>query len=292
MSVQSKHSFAKDILALSKPLVTIGVAITSLAGYVLNAIEINATHLIFLLLGVILMSAGAASFNHIIERNIDAQMQRTKDRPVASRRLSVKTSSIVGSLYLILGFIFLYFFTHPICAILGAFNATWYLIVYTPLKKHSVWAVFFGSITGVIPFFMGVYATIPSQIVPINYFVGAFLLMWQIPHFILLAYKFGDEYQKAGMANILRLVPEKVVLRIYYLWMIACVVIILTLPMLGFLEHNISRWILILIASLVMALIIRGLFFLKSHFEYKFSFLVTNLMQLTLMIILIIDKLV
>ncbi|PKP39089.1 MAG: protoheme IX farnesyltransferase, partial [Bacteroidetes bacterium HGW-Bacteroidetes-15] len=147
MSKLSSHTFPRDILALSKPLVTLGVTITSLVGYIINARVINPPELFYLLAGVILMSSGAATFNHIIERKLDAQMLRTKNRPIASGRISVRAGSIVGTTFLIFGFAILYFLSNPICALLGAFNAVWYLLIYTPLKRISVWAVFVGSIT-------------------------------------------------------------------------------------------------------------------------------------------------
>jgi protoheme IX farnesyltransferase len=273
-------------------LVTIGVTITALTGYIINAIEIILPQLLFLVVGVILMSSGAATFNHIIERKLDAQMLRTKNRPIASGRISVISGSIVGALFLILGFVILYFLSNPICALLGAFNAAWYLLVYTPLKRISVWAVFVGSITGVIPFFMGVFAAHPHQITSINYFVGAYLLMWQIPHFILLAYKYGEEYQRAGIANILSMVPELLVIRIYYVWMIACSLITLAFPFFGYLEHKFSVWILIGVALMVIILVVIGLLNSKNRINYKLSFMVTNLMQLALMLTLIGDKLI
>lgn len=292
MSKLSSHTFFTDVLSLSKPLVTIGVSITALTGFVINSEEIISHQLIPLLVGVILMSSGAAALNHITERKIDAQMLRTKNRPIASGRISVRTGTIVGSTFLLLGFILLVLWSNPICALLGAFNTAWYIFVYTPLKRVSIWAVFVGSITGVIPFFMGVLGTNPTQIASINYFVGVYLLMWQIPHFILLAYKYGEEYQKAGIANILSLVPELLVIRIYYVWMIACSLITLAFPFFGYIEHRGSIFILIGIALVVMALVLIGLLNGKNRISYRFSFMLTNLMQVALMLTLIGDNIV
>lgn len=238
------------------------------------------------------MSAAAATFNHILERKLDALMQRTKDRPVASGRVTAKTGYIIGIIFLLLGFIALYIFVNPLCALLGAFNTAWYIWVYTPLKRVSVWAVFVGSLTGVIPFFMGVFGANPIQIMPINYFVGAYLLMWQIPHFILLAYKYADDYQKAGMASIVKTIPQPLVIIIYYVWMLACSLIILAFPTFGFLQHNFSSCIIVVFAFVVILLVIIGLLISRNEINYRVSFFATNLMQLAVMLTLIADKLV
>jgi heme o synthase len=280
----------RDIKSLAKPLVTLGVTFTAFAGYIINANEIDFLNLLFLLLGVLFLSSSAATFNHIVERRYDALMERTKGRPIASGRLSVKEGTIVGFIFLFSGLFFLLTFINITCALLGLFNLIWYIFVYTPFKRISVWAVFVGSITGVIPFFMGVIAVSNSIFVPINIFVGSFLLMWQIPHFILLAYKYSNDYQKAGLASILTLVPASVVIKIYYVWMIACCMITLSFPLFGYLHHEFTEWIIISIALAVTTMIAFDLIRNKQGINYKRSFMVTNLMQVLLMLLLIIDK--
>jgi protoheme IX farnesyltransferase len=290
LSNKSFKNLLRDIVSLSKPLVTLGVTFTALVGYILNAEILDFSDLLFLLLGVMLMSASAATFNHIVERKYDALMERTKGRPIASGRVSVNEGIIIGFLFLLLGLFFLLRYTNVTCALLGLFNLIWYIFVYTPFKRISVWAVFVGSITGVIPFFMGVVATGNILFSPVNLFVGAYLLMWQIPHFILLAYKYSNDYQKAGLASILTLVPPAIVIKIYYVWMIACCMITISFPLFGYLHNEFTGWILIALALSVTFMIVYDLVRNRSEINYKRSFMVTNLMQVLLMLLLIIDR--
>ena len=287
-----KPNLARDFLTLSKPLVTLGVTLTAFTGYVITTRGISIPETIFLIVGVMLMSAGAATFNHVVERKFDALMERTKDRPVASGRVPVNTAILFATFLSLTGFAVLFYQSKPICALLGAINVVWYIWIYTPLKRVSVWAVFVGTITGVIPFFMGVFAATNNFINPLNLVVAAYLMMWQIPHFFLLAYRYGHEYEKAGMVSIVSKIPENTLIKIYHLWVAACCLIALLIPLLGLLTYNISSWTVIVISLLVIVLTIFELVSKKNSIHFKLSFMATNLMQVILMITLTIDNLI
>jgi heme o synthase len=284
-------SIARDIFSLSKPLVTIGVTFTAFAGYIINANSLDPITLTFLSIGVMLMSAAAATLNHIVEKDFDALMQRTKHRPIASGRLSAAQGLIVALVFFVSGFIVLYINTTVLCVLLGIFNVLWYILVYTPLKRVSVWAVFVGSLTGVIPYFMGVLAAVPSQISHINLFVGIFLMMWQIPHFILLTYRYGNEYHNAGLASIITKFSQSSVIKIYFIWMIVCSLIILLLPALGYINPGFAQWSITLIGILYISFSIYRLMSNNVVVNYSLLFFTTNIMQVLFLVILMLDKL-
>lgn len=292
MSKSQNPKLLRDYLSLTKPLVTLGVTLTAFTGYVINAEEIFIPELISLVIGVMLMSGGAAAYNHIVERKTDSLMERTRHRPVASGRISSETARIFATLLTLLGFALLFLQTKPICALLGAINIAWYIWVYTPLKRKSVWAVFVGTITGVIPFFMGVFAATNHFINPLNLLVAAYLMMWQIPHFFLLAHRYGDEYHKAGIASIAKRINQGNIIKIYHLWVLACCLIAMLMPLLGLLTNFVSNWIVAATALSVIALTIFELLSKKRNIHFKLSFMATNLMQVVLMITLAVDNLI
>lgn len=243
------------------------------------------------LAGVFLMSAGASAINHIIERYTDALMQRTMKRPLPSGRMSIVHAGFWASLFLISGTIVLFLYANPACTILGLFNVIWYNLVYTPLKKISVWAVFAGTITGIIPFFMGSVAA--TNLLPnkADYFIALYMFLWQIPHFFLLIGKYGKEYELAGLASITQKTTTKKIALISYIWMIACCISSLFLPLFGVTHHRITG-IIILIISLVVFILAGWGFFGRTNDDLRTPFITTNLMQAGFMAVLVIDGLI
>ncbi len=237
------------------------------------------------------MAAGASTINHIIERKTDALMPRTKNRPIPSGRMAVLQASIWASIFIVSGILVLLIFANPACAALGLFNAIWYNLVYTPLKKISVWAVFAGTITGIIPYFMGVLAATNQTPSAADYFIGFYMFLWQIPHFFLLISKYGKEYEYAGLASITqKSTTEKIVL-ISYLWMIASCIASVMIPLFGITHHKVSGFAILGISIIVLIIIANGLFGKKRFQDLRTPFITTNLMQTGFMLTLILDSL-
>lgn len=280
----------KNYLSLIKPKVTLGVTLTSIVGYVINAEIIKFPDLLILTLGIILLSGGAATFNHIVERDTDALMERTRQRPVASGKIPVKSAVIFGTLLLTMGFTALFLRFNGICALLGISNALWYIFIYTPLKRASILAVVVGSVTGVVPYFIGVTSANGFIANPINFFLGVYLTIWQIPHFLLLVYKYGDDYKKAELATFTSLFSAKKVMQISLLWIVACCLIALLLPLLGFINHPTLSWIIIIINLLAIVIVTRQLVFNEVKNAFKIPFITVNLMQTSILIAILVDR--
>ena len=135
-------------------------------------------------------------YNQIIEKNLDVLMDRTKNRPIPSGRMSVQLAFIIAVSLTIIGIIALYII-NPITAMFGSVCIFMYVSLYTPLKTKTPLSVFVGAFPGAIPFMLGwVAATGSFGIEPGTLFMIQFF--WQFPHFWAIAWLAHDDYQKAG----------------------------------------------------------------------------------------------
>ena len=175
---------------------SISVVFSSLAGYLLGADTVNINTLILLALGGYFMVGASNVFNQIIERDYDALMERTKDRPIPSGRISVNFAFVIACILTLLGIGILYSI-NPKTAMFGAISIFLYTSAYTPLKTKTPLSVFVGAIPGAIPFMLGwVAATNDFGIEPGTLFMIQFF--WQFPHFWAIGWFLHDDYQKAG----------------------------------------------------------------------------------------------
>src|SRR5699024_5217527 len=175
---------------------SISVVISSIAGYLLGADTISFSVLLLLAIGGYCMVGASNVFNQVIEKDIDGLMHRTKNRPVASGRVSVRTATILGSILTLIGLSILYSI-NPKTAMFGAVSIFLYVFVYTPLKTKTPLSVFVGAFPGAIPFMMGwIAATNDFGIEAGTLFMIQFF--WQFPHFWALGWWLYDDYKKGG----------------------------------------------------------------------------------------------
>lgn len=149
-----------------------------------------------LTIGGYCMVGASNAFNQVIEKDFDALMDRTKNRPVASGRMSSNKALFIASLLTIIGLILLYLI-NPKSAMFGAISIFLYTSVYTPLKQHTPLSVFVGAFPGAIPFMLGwVAATNDFGIEAGTLFLIQFF--WQFPHFWAIGWFLYEDYEKAG----------------------------------------------------------------------------------------------
>ncbi len=194
----SLASIIEDFKQLTKVGLAISVVFSSLAGYMLGvgAEGVNFKVLALLAIGGYFMVGASNAFNQIIERDLDALMDRTKNRPVASGRMSVNVAFIIAATLTILGIATLYIVNEK-TAMFGAISIFLYTCVYTPLKTKTPLAVFIGALPGAIPFMLGwVAATDDFGIEPGTLFMIQFF--WQFPHFWAIGWFLFDDYKKGG----------------------------------------------------------------------------------------------
>ncbi|MFC7445711.1 MULTISPECIES: heme o synthase [Mesoflavibacter] len=191
-----KHSAISDFKEITKMRLSLSVVFSSIAGYLLGADTISFKILLLLALGGYFMVGASNAFNQIIEKDLDALMLRTKNRPVASGRMTVNTAFVIACVFTILGIIILYTINQQ-TAMFGAISIFLYTSVYTPLKTKTPLSVFVGAIPGAIPFMLGwVAATDDFGIEPGTLFALQFF--WQFPHFWAIGWFLFEDYKKGG----------------------------------------------------------------------------------------------
>ncbi|ULC59408.1 heme o synthase [Flaviramulus sp. BrNp1-15] len=189
-------SVISDFKEITKMRLALSVVFSSIAGYLLGVDTVDFKTLILLAFGGYFMVGASNAFNQIIEKDLDALMSRTKNRPVPSGRMSVTTAFIIASVFTLLGIIILYTINKQ-TAMFGAISIFLYACVYTPLKTKTPLAVFVGAIPGAIPFMLGwVAATDNFGIEPGTLFALQFF--WQFPHFWAIGWFLFNDYEKAG----------------------------------------------------------------------------------------------
>ncbi len=241
-----------DFKEITKAKLAVSVVFSSIAGYFLGAYQINAVSLLLLTFGGYCMVGASNAFNQIIEKDLDALMNRTKNRPIPSGRMSVRTALTIAILLTVLGVVSL-FALSPKTAMFGAISIFLYTSVYTPLKTKTPLAVFVGAFPGAIPFMLGwVAATDDFGIEPGTLFMIQFF--WQFPHFWALGWMLDEDYKRAGFKMLPTGKKDKGTIMqiiLYTVWMI----VISVMPAFGItgrLNLSVVAAILVLLAGLTM----------------------------------------
>lgn len=188
-----------DFKAITKAGLAISVVFSSIAGFVLGNNSFDSSSWIVLLklaIGGYCMVGASNAFNQVIEKDLDALMDRTKNRPVPAGRMSSTVALVIASLLTIIG-IALLFTINPKTAMFGAISIFLYTSIYTPLKTVTSLSVFVGAFPGAIPFMLGwVAATGNFGIEAGTLFLIQFF--WQFPHFWAIGWFLFEDYEKAG----------------------------------------------------------------------------------------------
>lgn len=180
------------------------VVFSAILGYLIAVDQIVWSEMLWLCLGGFLVTGSSNGFNQIIEKELDQLMDRTKMRPLVTGRMTRKEAFVVAMLSGAIGILILWLKLNPLSGILGVLALFLYVVVYTPMKQITPWAVFVGAFPGAIPPMLGwVASTGHFGLEPGLLFAMQF--MWQFPHFWAIAWKADDDYAKAGF----RLLPSK-----------------------------------------------------------------------------------
>ncbi len=230
----------------------LSVVFSSLAGYLLGVESVDYKTLLLLALGGYFMVGASNAFNQIIERDLDALMDRTKNRPIPGGRMTVNVAFWIAVILTLFGITILYVINKQ-TAMFGAISIFLYTCVYTPLKTKTPLAVFVGAIPGAIPFMLGwVAATDDFGIEPGTLFALQFF--WQFPHFWAIGWFLFKDYEKAGFYMLPTGKQDKgtaVQTIMYTIWTILVSII----PVFGFtgkLQLSIIAAILVLLLGLWM----------------------------------------
>lgn len=214
-----KNTVISNFLEVTKHRLSLSIVFSSIAGYFLGAETINYFTLVLLSVGGYSMVGASNVYNQIIEKDLDLLMDRTKNRPVPSGRMSVNTAFIIAVVLTCIGIVSLYLI-NPITAMFGAICIFMYVSLYTPLKTKTPISVFVGAFPGAIPFMLGwVAATGEFGIEPGTLFMIQFF--WQFPHFWALGWFLYEDYKKGGFFMLPTGKPNKgtaIQIVLYSIW--------------------------------------------------------------------------
>lgn len=189
-------------LELTKPGITVFVAVTASAGYLMASLPaVGFTRLLHLALGVALATAGALALNQYLERGPDSLMNRTRPRPVPSGRVPPSRAAVFGWLLLAAGVGHLWFRLGWLPALITAVSAILYDAVYTPLKLRSPIATPVGAIPGALPVLIGWTAHTAGMDARALTLFGI-LFLWQLIHVLALGWNLRADYERAGFQLI------------------------------------------------------------------------------------------
>lgn len=195
----SIKTLTTDFLEITKARLAVSVVFSSLAGFMLGVVDFQDSGWLILLklaVGGYCMVGASNAYNQVIEKNLDALMDRTRNRPIPAGRMTSNTALFIASLLTLMGIAILYTI-NPKTAMFGAISIFLYTSVYTPLKTMTPLSVFVGAFPGAIPFMLGwVAATGNFGIEAGTLFLIQFF--WQFPHFWAIGWFLYEDYEKAG----------------------------------------------------------------------------------------------
>lgn len=193
---------------LVKARLTFLVLLTTLVGFYLGTRgTLDYWLMLHALLGTTLLACGAAALNQLWEREHDALMRRTADRPLPSGRLQPEAVLIFGGACSVAGLLYLAFAVNLITSLLGAATLASYVFVYTPLKRVTWLNTAVGAVPGALPPLMG-WTAARDEIAGGGWSLFVILFFWQIPHFLAIAWMYRDEYAKAGFVMLPAVDPD------------------------------------------------------------------------------------
>ncbi len=195
--------YAGEIYKLARLGLSAAVTLSAATGYFI-ATPVAGKNLIFLVSGLFLVAGGSSALNQFTERKYDALMERTRSRPVPSGSVSEFLSLLIASSLLLSGISLLWLAT-GLSALIATVNIVMYNLIYTRLKRITRLALIPGALVGALPPLIGYAASGLSGFSAGIISFSVFMFLWQIPHFLLISIRFGDEYRKAGFRMVFSL---------------------------------------------------------------------------------------
>ena len=187
---------------LFKARLTTLVLLTTLVGFYLGQRGgMNGWLLLHTLVGTGLLACGAAALNQYLERDFDALMQRTADRPLPAGRVQPQMVVVLGGVISVAGLLWLAFGANLLTAVLGAVTLISYLFIYTPLKRKTALNTAIGAIPGALPPLMG-WTAARGDLSIEGWALFAILFFWQLPHFLAIAWLYREDYARGGFVML------------------------------------------------------------------------------------------
>lgn len=289
-----QQSKAMQHFSLMKRLIRVRLSLmvtfSALTGYFLTGIS-PGSDFVFLFVGLFLLSSGASVLNQVQERKQDSLMQRTVSRPIPAGEITSLNAGIIAFLFIAAGAAFL-LRNGMIPAVLGLLNIVFYNLIYTPLKTRSWLAILPGALVGGVPPMIGWTSAGFELFHPNAVFLFIFVFLWQVPHFWLLMIKYGKEYEKAGFSSISKILNERQIKKVVFIWGVVTSVFLMFFPLFGFVLNPV----------LLVTLVVANLFFISLFYRYlfqgkhaqtiRYAFILINSYAIVVFLLLIVNALI
>lgn len=198
----------RDYITLTKPRLNSEAILTAMAGYYLgNFGPLNWPNLLITLLGTTGVAAGCGALNQWLEADADSKMTRTRKRPLPAGRIPARDAFWFGLTLSVMGLAILYLKVNVLTAFLGLSALVSYVVFYTPLKKISSLCTVVGAVPGALPPMMG-WTAAQDRVGLEGWTLFAVLFLWQMPHFLAIAWMYREDYARAGFPMLPVLDPE------------------------------------------------------------------------------------
>lgn len=192
---------ARDLVELTKPRIVAASAVAALAGHLAAARPVDAARLLAALIGVVAVTAAAGALNQVLERDVDARMPRTAGRPIPAGRVRAGTAALLGVALAAAGVGLLAARVNALTAALAFLALASYLGVYTPLKRVTSLNTFAGAVPGALPPVLG-WTAATGELGAGAFALFAILFLWQLPHFLSIAWIYRDDYARGGLVML------------------------------------------------------------------------------------------
>jgi heme o synthase len=270
---------------LIKYKLSLAVVLSAITGYFISGAAVD-MHILYLSGGVFLLASGSAALNQYSERITDSLMERTRNRPIQSGRISEGNVLIISLILFSSGAILL-------CQngltplLLGIITVILYNLVYTRLKRITILSIIPGGLVGAIPPLIG-FSSGGSMLPDLNILCfSTFMFLWQVPHFWLIIVRYGEEYKRAGLATISSFLSGIQIRKMVFFWVLVSNTL---LVLFFFITEVFGRHFLLPFSFLNVAFILffyRALFENKKHQEVRGALILVNSYNLLLMLLLI-----
>lgn len=187
-----------DLWSLTKPGITRLVLVTTGVGFYLGGSgSLDLALMLHALLGTGLLAAGTNALNQYAERRADAQMKRTRARPLPAGRLKESTALAFSTGISVAGAVYLVALVNLLTAALGTASLLIYIFIYTPLKRRTWLCTVVGAVPGAIPPMMG-WTAATGRLDALAWVLFGIVFLWQMPHFFAIGWLYKQDYARAG----------------------------------------------------------------------------------------------
>jgi protoheme IX farnesyltransferase len=208
MALPAARSRSSDFLALTKPRLNFLVVVTALAGYYMGAgAESGLATLAHTVIGTALVAGGSAVFNMLLERRVDGLMKRTRMRPLADGRLQPREAAWFGAALAAAGLVELAVFVNPLSMAVALVTFLAYVAWYTPSKLRTSLSTVIGAVPGALPPMIG-WAGATGTLSLEAWLLFAIVFLWQMPHFLAIAWLYREDYARAGFPMLPVVEPD------------------------------------------------------------------------------------